>query len=175
MSEEAMTLEEALEHTAVMLLSAARTIHDLTTGVLERKEGLDRAARIAMLRGSDAIAFVAALTQDGLLGKEAEKELRESFPAFDIDHEELLGLHDARQMLQSLVASGAVSPFVNMDKPADQRDPAQELRDAVRELLEAGGSDGIDWKYMYLPQDGPAQRLRAAHNNVRRLVGMEDS
>lgn len=120
--------EDTLKLTAGALLQAARDLRDLSSGVLERRDGLDRAARVASIRSTDAFAFVASLFTDGRLGAEVEADFRKHFPDFDIDHDELIGLQDLREQMKAAIASGMVSPFVNMEEPPPARADAAELR-----------------------------------------------
>lgn len=126
--EDAESPEDTLKLTAGALLQAARDLRDLSSGVLERRDGLDRAARVASIRSTDAFAFVASLFTDGRLGAEVEADFRKHFPDFDIDHDELIGLQDLREQMKAAIASGMVSPFVNMEEPPPARDDAAELR-----------------------------------------------
>lgn len=126
---------EVLEATARALLSAAATIKELGMGVLERRSGLDRAARLSLIRSTDFMAHVAGLVLGGHVSEGAAARFKQHAPGFDLDLEELVGLQDVRNQMSALIASGAVSPFVNMGEPPPARDEAAELRAAVKLYL----------------------------------------
>lgn len=166
--------EEVLEYAADALLKASDTLRELSMGVLERKDGLDRAARVALLRSTDLLAFVASLTGDGLLKPGVEARFRERFPAFDVDHNELVGMYEVRETMKALIASGAVSPFVNMGEPPPVRDEAAELRAAINELLASGGAHGIERRLQLIDNGkGQRDRLEAAYARVCALAASE--
>lgn len=169
--------EDTLKLTAGALLQAARDLRDLSSGVLERRDGLDRAARVASIRSTDAFAFVASLFTDGRLGAEVEADFRKHFPDFDIDHDELIGLQDLREQMKAAIASGMVSPFVNMEEPPPARDDAAELRAAIREWVEAtddAEAFELDQTNAYGTDHADAEdRVEAAVKTLRALAATE--
>lgn len=163
--------EDVLEGVARALLSASGTIRELATGVLERRSGLDRAARLSLIRSTDFMAHVAALVLDGHVSEEVAARFKRNTPDFDLDLEELVGLQDMRDTMSALIGSGRVSPFANMDEPPPARDDAAELRAAVREYRHAR-----DW-YRYAwgtpDENGAHGRLAAADEALHRLAATE--
>jgi len=159
---------EVLEATARALLSAAATIKELGMGVLERRSGLDRAARLSLIRSTDFMAHVAGLVLGGHVSEGAAARFKQHAPGFDLDLEELVGLQDVRNQMSALIASGAVSPFVNMDEPV-ARDEAAELRAATKALLDPETHDPA-----YDPTFGPGVPSMHAVDRARAALAASE-
>lgn len=131
---------------ATVVLKAAETCQQLAEGVLYRKPGVDRAARMTLLRAANYMAFVADALRAGYLTQDEGGELRARCAAFNIDHGPLIELHEARMVMEDLLRSGTMSPFANMGEPAKW--PAEierdELRDALGGMLHAFGAGHTD-------------------------------